>query len=50
MAIIDPEYEYLFEAGQIFSKSKNSPFIGKMLKGRNELTMVGGEIVWEKEG
>ncbi|MBC8417167.1 MAG: dihydroorotase [Desulfobacterales bacterium] len=50
LAIIDPEYEYLFEAGQIFSKSKNSPFIGKMLKGRNELTMVGGEIVWEKEG
>ena len=49
LAIIDPEYEYVFEADQILSKSRNSPFIGKMVKGRNELTMVGGEIVWEKE-
>lgn len=49
LAIIDPEYEYLFEEDQILSKSRNSPFIGTRLKGRNELTMVGGKIVWEKE-
>ncbi|MBW1781110.1 MAG: dihydroorotase [Deltaproteobacteria bacterium] len=48
LAVIDPEYEYLFEADQILSKSKNSPFIGKKLRGITELTMVGGKVVWEK--
>ena len=49
LAIIDPEFEYLFEEDQILSKSRNSPFIGMSMKGRNELTMVGGDIVWEKK-
>ncbi len=48
LAVIDPEYEYLFEVDQILSKSRNSPFIGKVLKGITELTMVGGKVVWEK--
>ncbi len=48
LALIDPEYEYVFEETDILSKSKNSPFVGKSLKGRNELTMIGGEIVWER--
>ena len=47
LAVIDPEYEYVLREEDIISKSKNSPFIGRTLKGRNELTMVGGEIVWE---
>lgn len=49
LALIDPEYEYLLGEANILSKSKNSPFVGKTLRGRNELTMVGGEIVWERE-
>jgi len=48
LAIIDPDCEYLFDTEQVFSKSTNSPFIGKILRGRNELTMVGGKIVWER--
>ncbi|MCP4682982.1 MAG: dihydroorotase [Desulfobacterales bacterium] len=48
LAIIDPEYEYELGEEDILSKSKNSPFIGKSLKGRNELTMIGGEIVWRR--
>ena len=48
LAMVDPEHEYVLDKDDIFSKSKNSPFIGKTLKGRNELTMVGGEIVWER--
>jgi len=47
LAVIDPEYEYVLREEDIISKSKNSPFIGRTLKGRNELTMVGGKIVWE---
>ena len=49
LSIIDPEEEYILEADDIQSKSKNSPFIGKRLKGRNQLTMVGGRIVWERD-
>ncbi|MBW2110450.1 MAG: dihydroorotase [Deltaproteobacteria bacterium] len=48
LALIDPEEQYLFEEDQILSKSKNSPFIGQRLKGRNNLTMVGGKIVWRR--
>jgi len=28
------------------SKSHNSPFIGRKMKGKAILTMVGGRIVW----
>lgn len=49
VAIIDPGYEYVMKEKDIFSKSRNSPFIGKTLKGRNGITMVGGEIVWERD-
>ena len=48
LALIDPEYKYELREEDILSKSKNSPWIGKTLKGRNELTMVGGKIVWKK--
>lgn len=48
LTIIDPEYEYTFQEDHILSKSQNSPFIGNVLKGIAELTMVGGEVVWEK--
>ena len=49
LALIDPEYEYMLKEEEILSKSKNSPFIGKKLKGKNELTMIGGKIVWERK-
>ena len=48
LALIDTEYEYVLEQDGILSKSKNSPFIGKTLKGRNELTMIGGKIIWKR--
>jgi dihydroorotase len=47
LTIVDPEYEYVLEREDIHSKSANSPFIGRPLKGKNMLTMVGGKIVWE---
>jgi dihydroorotase len=48
LAIINPEHEYVLKEKDILSKSKNSPFIGKTLKGRNELTMIGGKVVWKR--
>jgi dihydroorotase len=49
LALIDTEVEYVLEADDLHSKSKNSPFIGRSLKGRNILTMIGGRIVWSRE-
>lgn len=49
LVIIDTEQEYILKEEDILSKSKNSPFIGKNLKGRNIITMVEGRIVWSRE-
>jgi dihydroorotase len=48
ISIINLDHEYVLEEEQILSKSKNSPFIGETLRGRNELTMIGGRVVWEQ--
>jgi len=49
LAIIDTDCVYKLLPEDIVSKSKNSPFVGRILKGRNELTMVGGNIVFERK-
>lgn len=49
LSVFDPEEEYILSKEDILSKSKNSPFIGKSLKGRNILTMVEGKIVWSRD-
>ena len=46
ITIIDPDKEYVFTAKDFVSKSKNSPFIGRKLKGRAEVTIVGGKVAW----
>jgi len=48
LSIIDTEYEYELREEDILSKSKNTPFLGETLRGRNNLTMIGGKIVWER--
>jgi dihydroorotase len=47
LAVLDPEKEYVLREEDILSKSKNSPFIGRSLRGAIELTMIGGKVVWE---
>ena len=46
LAIVDPQYEYILRKEDIVSKSKNTPFIGKTLKGRNEMTMIKGKVIF----
>lgn len=48
ITIFDPEIEYIYEKESIVSKSKNTPFIGKKLKGQVAYTIVGGNIVYER--
>lgn len=48
ITIFDPNMEYVYQKESIVSKSKNTPFIGKKLKGKVMYTIVGGRIVYEK--
>lgn len=49
LTVFDPNVEYTYTKEMIVSKSKNSPFIGKKLKGQVNYTIVSGEIVYEKD-
>ncbi len=48
ISIIDPDEEYIYLKEEIVSKSKNSPFIGKKLRGRVRYTIVSGKIVYKR--
>ena len=47
ITIFNPNEEYIYKEEMIVSKSKNSPFIGKKLKGKVKYTIVNGKIVYE---
>lgn len=48
ITIFDPNKEYVYTKESIVSKSKNTPFIGKKLKGEVRYTIVNGNIVYKK--
>jgi len=45
--LLDPQKEWVLNKVDIVSKSKNSPFLGKKLKGRVELTIRAGNIAYK---
>ena len=47
LTIYDPEESYIYTKDMIVSKSKNTPFIGKKLKGKVKYTIVNGNIVYK---
>ncbi len=49
ITIFDPNREYIFKKEKIISKSKNTPWINKKLKGQVRYTIVSGKIVYERE-
>jgi dihydroorotase len=46
VTVFDLDEEWLFQAADFASKSKNSPFSGWKLKGRAVATIVAGKKVW----
>ncbi len=47
LTIFDPNIEYEYKKEDIVSKSKNTPWIGKKLKGKVMYTIVSGNVVYE---
>ena len=47
ITIFDPNEEYVYTRDKIVSKAKNSPFIGKTLKGKVKYTLVDGKIAYQ---
>jgi len=45
--IVDADKQFVFEKKNIVSKSKNSPFIGRVVKGLVESTICNGKIVYK---
>jgi dihydroorotase len=48
LIIVDPDREYEMRREDLQSKSRNTPFLGRSLKGMNLLTMVEGRVVWKR--
>ena len=49
ITIIDPEKEWEVRREDFVSKSKNSPFVGRKLRGRVEMTICNGKVVFEQD-
>lgn len=49
ITIIDPDAVWTVEAEKLASRSKNSPFLGKEMKGRATYTIVDGKIVFKRD-
>lgn len=47
LTLIDPDLEWVVNIEEFSSKSKNSPFHGRKVKGRAIMTVVNGEIVYK---
>lgn len=48
LTMIDPEAEWTVTLEDLAGKSRNTPFLGRRVRGRAVLTMVGGEVRHER--
>jgi dihydroorotase len=48
LVILDPETRWTVDPSTFFSKSRNTPFSGRTLTGRAELTIVRGRVVYQR--
>ena len=44
ITIIDPDVEWTIDPAQFKSRSRNTPFAGRQVKGRADAVLVNGEI------
>jgi dihydroorotase len=48
VVIFDPAVEWTVDAEAFYSKSRNTPFGGRRLRGRSEATIVRGQVVYRR--
>lgn len=49
VTVFDPVVEWTVDPADFASKSRNTPFAGRRLRGRNRMTIVDGRVVWTAE-
>ncbi len=47
ITIIDPQHAWTISAGDLAGKSRNTPFLGRKVKGRAVMTIVNGRVAFE---
>ncbi len=48
--LLDPQARWSIDPTRLWSKSSNTPFLGRTVQGRIDATVVGGRVVFESEG
>jgi dihydroorotase len=48
VTITDPRAEWTVDPAAFFSRSRNTPFVGRRLTGRAEVTIVRGQVVYQR--
>jgi dihydroorotase len=49
IVIADPRATWVVDPDRFFSRSRNTPFGGRRLTGRAEVTIVRGQVVYQRE-
>ena len=49
ITIFDPEQEWVIDPEEFASKSRNTPFAGRKVKGRVKYTIVGGKVIYQDQ-
>lgn len=49
LVIFDPEASYVIDKNTFVSKSHNTPFHGRKVTGRVDMTIIGGDVVYQFE-
>jgi dihydroorotase len=49
LVVVDPERRWTYDPAKGFSKSRNSPWAGRSLRGRAVVTVVAGRIVYDAD-
>jgi dihydroorotase len=50
VVVFDPAVEWTVQPEEFYSKSRNTPFAGRRLRGRAETTIVRGQVVFARGG
>jgi dihydroorotase len=48
VALIDPDVDWTLDVASLCSRSSNTPFLDRKMRGRAVMTVVGGKIVYER--